>query len=223
MKLLNKKNKKKNNWTLYIILLGIISVKIVLNFKAITTEYYNNLNGGQQIIFCLKRIVEELQNEIGEYLENSKINSWKFIWDSLKIVSIVFLYFLGKKIQNMRPKKNPKALLMDKQVYLLATEINEKVKSINNDKLEEIKKEVERITIRLKNESDFGYGSDEIIHYEEDIINSLREIQYAVSQLSKKDLDSAMINKILNKCVAIQEKLNIRSELKKDYLKRKRK
>lgn len=113
------------------------------------------------------------------------------------------LFFLGKKIQNKR-KVNSSAIMHDKEAYMKALVLYTGITECNNRKAIEA---MHSVMERLRNESDFGYGSDEVIASENKIHGYLMDIENNIHRMEFEE--------IIKNCKKIQSELKIRMELKK--------
>lgn len=160
-------------------------------------------------------ILNVLQNQNAIFPPVYAIIGFKILMWGLLVGFIASLFYLGRVLQNDKPQTNLNAILKGREAYLKALEINNEVKVIKNTEINEVKIAVRNLTEKLRNESDFGLGSDNIIVCENDISRSLKEIEDNVHALyDKKDAKNAGIV-IIRDCQIIQSKLNIRTELKR--------
>ena len=113
------------------------------------------------------------------------------------------LFFLGKKIQNKR-KVNSSAIMHDKEAYMKALVLYTGIADCNNRKAIDA---MHSVMERLRNESDFGYGSDEAIASENKIHGYLMDIENNIHRMEFEE--------IIKNCKKIHSELKIRMELKK--------
>lgn len=128
---------------------------------------------------------------------------------------ITSLYFIGRTIHFKKPEINPNAILTGKSPYLRSIEILEDVKQIQNKYAKQILPLIKHLNERLKNESDFGVGSNNIVNCENEIASMLDIIESNLSALQSEKTSEVAIRNISACCKKIETKLKLRIELKK--------
>lgn len=128
---------------------------------------------------------------------------------------ITSLFFVGYTIQNKKPKVSEEAKVVGKQAYIMATDLLEQVKAVNNHDVSRAQKSIKLICERLRNESDFGSGSTETINCENEIFACLKTIESNIVGLHAQDTLEDSTVRIEAMCQRILSKLKIRIELQK--------
>ena len=111
---------------------------------------------------------------------------------------------LGKILFKKKQVYNNSAILHGKEAYMKALVLYAGVNECNNREAIEAMRSVME---HLRSESDFGYGSDEVIASENKIHGHLMDIENNIHQM---DFENMVRN-----CKNIQSELKIRLELKK--------
>lgn len=128
---------------------------------------------------------------------------------------IASLYFIGRNIHFSKPNYSLNATLTDKEAYYLSLEIYEEIKSEAIQNTEDVISSVKAVHDRLKNDSSFGIGNQNVIRCEQEIGTLLNTIQTNISGLKNESTFSESKQTILSSCKKIMAKLKIRTELKK--------
>lgn len=139
-----------------------------------------------------------------------KLLNWLF---TISFVGSLFL--VGRAIQNKKPKASKKASFFGNEAYLTAMELCERLKVISGQNAAEAKAAMQRVCERLKNESEFGYGSEQTILCEKEIADCLEEIDVNVTALCTDASSEQATKNIEILCQRIMGKLKLRIELKK--------
>mgnify|MGYP003243088018 FL=1 len=112
--------------------------------------------------------------------------------------------FLGGKYVRKNFIYNNRAILHGKEAYMKALVLYTGVNDGNNREAIEA---VRSVMEHLRNESDFGYGSDEVIASENKIHGYLMDIENNIHRMEFEE--------IIKNCKKIHSELKIRMELKK--------
>lgn len=111
---------------------------------------------------------------------------------------------LGKILFKKKQVYNNRAILHGKEAYMKALILYTGVNECNNREAIEA---VRSVMEHLRNESDFGYGSDEVIASENKIHGYLMDIENNIHRMEFENL--------IGNCKKIHSELKIRMELKK--------
>lgn len=114
------------------------------------------------------------------------------------------LFNIEKKIHEKKQVYNNSAILHGKEAYMKALVLYTGVNDGNN---REAITAMRSVMEHLRNESDFGYGSDEVIASETKIHGYLMDIENNIHRMEFENL--------IGNCKKIQSELKIRLELKK--------
>lgn len=125
------------------------------------------------------------------------------------------LFLVGRAIQNKKPKASKKASVFGNEAYLTAMELCERLKVVSGQNASVSKAAMQRVCERLKNESEFGYGSEQTIRCEKEIADCLGEIDVNVAALCADASSEQAAKNIEILCQRIMGKLKLRIELKK--------
>ena len=99
--------------------------------------------------------------------------------------------------------------------YLRSIEILEEIKQIHNTHSKQVLPLVKRLNERLKNESSFGIGNNNVISCENEIASILDIIESNISALQNEKTAAVASRNISACCKKIDTKLKLRIELKK--------
>lgn len=111
---------------------------------------------------------------------------------------------LGKILFKKKQVYNNSAILHGKEAYMKALILYTGVNECNNREAIEA---VRSVMEHLRNESDFGYGSDEVIASENKIHGYLMDIENNIHRMEFEE--------IIKNCKKIHSELKVRMELKK--------
>lgn len=125
------------------------------------------------------------------------------------------LFHLGRVLHNKKPEYHSNAVLKDKEPYQKAMGIYETIKYVSSKDAGEAKTAVRNVMEKLRTESAFGFGSDDVIDCENDIEKCLKEIDRNIKALSRKNAGRRARDVIVANCNTIQTKLKLRTEMKK--------
>ena len=114
------------------------------------------------------------------------------------------LFNIEKKIHEKKQVYNNSAILHGKEAYMKALVLYTGVNDGNN---REAITAMRSVMEHLRNESDFGYGSDEVIASENKIHGYLMDIENNIHRMEFEE--------IIKNCKKIHSELKIRMELKK--------
>lgn len=125
------------------------------------------------------------------------------------------LYVIGRTIHFGKPPYSGQAAATGRDAYYLAAEILDTLKAKQVQPSDTVVKAVKRIHDILKNDTEFGVGSERIISCETEIYNLLKELEDYIGMYCTQDDSEAAGQKSLECCAAINGKLRRRMELKK--------
>lgn len=207
--------KNSFDWLLYITPVMIAIIYIVIYCILLPRSYDNTIS---LIDWAIKNPWDLL--EAMKSSSNVMPHLYKAIL--LKVVNyvlfgglIVSLYLVGRKLHFSKPEYAPNAAVLDKEAYYLALEVLEEVKSANIPNTKDVLESIKTIHDRLKNESGFGIGSQQVIRCENEIESLLQSIRNNISGLQNKSTFEASKQSIISSCRTIMSKMKLRSELKK--------
>ena len=115
------------------------------------------------------------------------------------------LFNIEKKIQEKKQVYNNSAIMHDREAYMKALVLYTGVNDECNNR--EAITAMRSVMEHLRNESNFGYGSDEVIASENNIHGYLMDIENNIHRMEFEDM--------IRNCRKIQSELKIRLELKK--------
>lgn len=142
-----------------------------------------------------------------------KLLCWKILNYVFYAGFIASLYALGRKLHKSKPEYAVGAGLKEKEAYELSMQVYGEMKSLSVSK--EVLHAVKNVNDRLKNESDFGYGSPKVIQCEKEIESLLNLIASNMEGLYSQTGTDAVERAILSSCKKIMVKLDLRMEQKK--------
>ena len=106
-------------------------------------------------------------------------------------------------------------LMRDKEPFIKAMEINEEARYIKLNDAAKAKTAIRNVMEKLRNESAFGFGNDSVIKCENEIVRCLQNIEQCLQALGSEKTVNEAAQIIIEDCKTIQNKLKIRTELKK--------
>lgn len=180
-------DKKSLNWLLYLVPVLIAIIYIVTYLIIIPNSYEKAVS-----------------------LIALKIFNWILV-----VGFITSLYFIGRTIHFKKSETNPNAVLIENMPYLRSIEILDEVKQIQNMYSKQVIPFVKRLNERLKNESSFGIGNNNVINCENEIASMLDIIESNISALQNEKTAAVASRNISDCCKKIETKLKLRIELKK--------
>lgn len=207
--------KKKFGWLLYLSPVLIVLAWIIVHVVLVPEAYSKAVSLIEWFSSKPTALVKAVKDFSGGGIPGYKV-ILLIVYNWLTIVGLfVSLFFIGRAIQNKRPKRNVKGRLQGKEPYLMTMELLEEIKMIGSDKAEKAVKAVRLLNDRLKNESAFGEGTDAVIDCENEIEKYLQSVKKMIPDLRQEataDEAGQNIELYCQKCMA---KLKARIELKK--------
>lgn len=207
--------KNSFNCLLYITPAIIVLIYIILFFVLLPRIYDNAVSFVDIAIKNPKELLLMLQSSGNVMPHIYKVILLKTInyilWGGL----IVSLYLIGRKLHFLKPEYASNATIVDKEAYYLAVEILSEIKTLNLSDTRDIVESIKAVHDRLKNDSGFGVGNQQVIRYEKKIENLLLSIRDNISGLQNKSTFEAAKKSILLSCNKVMAKLKVRTELKK--------
>ncbi len=212
---LDKKPKSKFKWLLYLTPLLLVGVWIAVHVFLVDSLYVKTVSFIEWFIGNPSAIADKIKES-----ENVLMPIYKIIllcaYNWLTAVGVITsLFFIGRQVQNSKPKQSNRAILCGKAPYTITLELLEEIKLIKTPGVEKARKAVYALNERLRNESDFGDGTDEVIDCENEIYSCLQSIKgliYGLNDEKTLNDSTCQIESLAQSCVA---KLKIRTELKK--------
>lgn len=128
---------------------------------------------------------------------------------------IAALYMIGRMFHFDKKPYSEQAAATGRKAYDLAAEILETVKAGQLQPSDTVVKEVKRIHDILKNETEFGVGSEHVISCETEIYSLLKKLKQDVTMYAVQAGGEPAEQKVLEGCAAVKGKLRLRMELKK--------
>lgn len=208
-------NKKSFNWLLYLIPILIAITYIVTYLIIIPNSYEKAVSIIEWLFTNPMELAESLKDPYTLLTPIYKVYALKILNWVLVAGFITSLYFIGRTIHFKKPETNPNAILTGKLPYLRSIEILEAVKQIQNKYAKQILPLIKHLNERLKNESDFGVGSNNVVNCENEIASMLDIIESNVGDLQSEKTSEVAIRNISACCKKIETKLKLRIELKK--------
>ncbi len=138
-----------------------------------------------------------------------KILNWVLI-----LAFIASLFWVGYTIQHRKPDHSIDAIFVDREPYIYCMDLNEQIKNIQNVDVSIAERAVYSLCERLRSESAFGSGSQMLINCENEIANSLKQIEANIPGLRNPRTVDAATGNIQQLCDFAIGKLKIRMELK---------
>lgn len=202
-------------WLAVIVPIVIAVIYMIVCYIWLPSLYGKSLSITDWNIINPEELIAKLQDQNEVFVPTYKIWAFRIIIWLLWIGLIGSLFNLGRIFQNKKPEYNMNGLMRDREPYYKAVEINESIKTIKDNKVQEAKTSVRNVMEHLRNESAFGFGNASVINCENDIVRCLQEIEQSVSALynEKSMTDASKI--IVADCKTIMAKLKVRMEMKK--------
>lgn len=161
------------------------------------------------------QLLENLQNPGEDFISEGKIGALKFLLYVLWFGFLASLIYSAWTIQNRRQKYNSRSVLRDREPYLKALQINDKINGLSFKGIKEVKLAVRNVMEHLKNESAFGYGSNAVMECEQEIAKYLKKIEKNIPVLTEEATTEKAKKVVMENCEMIQTQLKIRTERKK--------
>lgn len=210
--------KKDFKWLIYLSPVIIAAVYIIM-YVFVLPKFFLNNSASVGLIEWLFDNPDEILDTIKE--PSTFLNPIYLIM-GIKIMGwllaggfITSLFFVGRTIQNQKPKVSLDAKLVGNEAYVMALDLLERTKEIADQDVTRAQKAMKSVCERLKNESDFGSGSSATINCENEIAACLKAIEGNIVGLYNKNTLEGTTNTIEMMCQKIISKLKIRIELKK--------
>lgn len=208
-------DKKSLNWFLYLVPVLIAIIYIVTYLIIIPNSYEKAVSLIEWLFTNPMEIAESLKDPYTLLTPIYKVYALKIFNWILVVGFITSLYFIGRTIHFKKPETNPNAVLTGNMPYLRSIEILEEVKQIQNMYSKQVIPFVKRLNERLKNESSFGIGNNNVINCENEIASMLDIIESNISALQNEKTAAVASRNISACCKKIDTKLKLRIELKK--------
>jgi len=208
-------DKKSLNWLLYLVPVLIAIVYVVTYLIIIPNSYEKAVSLIEWLFTNPMEIAESLKDPYTLLTPIYKVYALKIFNWILVVGFITSLYFIGRTIHFKKPETNPNAVLTGNMPYLRSIEILEEVKQIQNMYSKQVIPFVKRLNERLKNESSFGIGNNNVINCENEIASMLDIIESNISALQNEKTAAVASRNISACCKKIDTKLKLRIELKK--------
>lgn len=208
-------DKKSLNWLLYLVPVLIAIIYIVTYLIIIPNSYEKAVSLVEWLFTNPMEIAESLKDPYTLLTPIYKVYALKIFNWILVAGFITSLYFIGRTIHFKKPETNPNAILTENMPYLRSIEILEEVKQIHNTHSKQVLPLVKRLNERLKNESSFGIGNNNVISCENEIASMLDIIESNISALQNEKTAVVASRNISACCKKIDTKLKLRIELKK--------
>lgn len=208
-------DKKSLNWLLYLVPVLIAIIYIVTYLIIIPNSYEKAVSLIEWLFTNPMEIAESLKDPYTLLTPIYKVYALKIFNWILVAGFITSLYFIGRTIHLKKPETNPNAILTGNMPYLRSIEILEEVKQIQNAHSKQVLPLVKRLNERLKNESSFGIGNNNVISCENEITSMLDIIESNISALQNEKTAAVASRNISACCKKIDTKLKLRIELKK--------
>lgn len=208
-------SKKNFKWLLYLSPVLIAAVWLIVYLTLIHSVYGKAVSFAEWVIADPNAIVDAIKDSDNALKPIHKIILLR-VYTWLTVAGLITsLFFIGRSIQNKRPKQNDRAMLHGKEPYTITLGLLEEIKTIGNSNTEKARKAVYSLAEKLKNESAFGEGFDTITDCENEIAANLTAMQELIDGLREENTiaeATRQIEILSQKCLA---KLKIRTELKK--------
>ena len=208
-------DKKSLNWFLYLVPVLIAIIYIVTYLIIIPNSYEKAVSLIEWLFTNPMKIAESLKDPYTLLTPIYKVYALKIFNWILVVGFITSLYFIGRTIHFKKPETNPNAVLTGNMPYLRSIEMLEEVKQIQNMYSKQVIPFVKRLNERLKNESYFGIGNNNVINCENEISSMLDIIESNISALQNEKTAAVASRNISACCKKIDTKLKLRIELKK--------
>ena len=208
-------DKKSLNWLLYLVPVLIAIIYIVTYLIIIPNSYEKAVSLIEWLFTNPMEIAESLKDPYTLLTPIYKVYALKIFNWILVAGFIASLYFIGRTIHFKKPETNPNAVLTENMPYLRSIEMLEEVKQIQNMYSKQVIPFVKRLNERLKNESSFGIGNNNVINCENEIASMLDIIESNISALQNEKTAAVASRNISACCKKIDTKLKLRIELKK--------
>lgn len=208
-------DKKRLNWLLYLVPVLIAIIYIVTYLIIIPNSYEKAVSLIEWLFTNPMEIAESLKDPYTLLTPIYKVYALKIFNWILVAGFITSLYFIGRTIHFKKPETNPNAILTGNMPYMRSIEILEEVKQIHNTHSKQVLPLVKSLNERLKNESSFGIGNNNVISCENEIASMLDTIESNISALQNEKAAAVASRNISAYCKKIDTKLKLRIELKK--------
>lgn len=143
--------------------------------------------------------------------------------DAVKALKYLFwagfvaaLYMIGRMFHFDRKPYSEQAVATGREAYCLAAKILETLKTGQFQPSDVVVKEVKQIHDILKNETEFGVGNESVVSCETEIYNLLKKLEQDTAMYDAQADGEAAKQKVLESCAAINGRLRLRMELKKE-------
>ncbi|MBQ8002911.1 MAG: serine/threonine protein kinase [Clostridia bacterium] len=202
-------------WLLYMTPVIIALIYIVAFFVLLPIAYDNTISFVDWAVKNPGELVDALQHSDTALPPVYTIWLIKALHYILSITFVVSLFFIGRKLHFSKPEYASNATLVDKEAYYLALEIYEEIKSEAIPGTDDVISAIKTVHDRLKNDSTFGVGNQNVIRCEQEIEHLLETIQSNITGLKRQDTFEASKQNILTACNRAMAKIKLRTELKK--------
>lgn len=208
-------SKKDFKWLLYLSPVLIAAVWLIVYLILIPSVYGKAVSFVEWFIADPTAIVDAIKDSSNVLTPIYKIILLR-VYNWLTVAGLITsFFFIGRSIQNKKPKQSDRAKLHGKEPYTITIGLLEEIKLIGNANTEKARKAVYSLNERLRNESAFGEGSDAVINCENEIAAYLNAIQGLIPGLREENTiaeATRQIEILSQRCLA---KLKVRIELKK--------
>lgn len=208
-------SKKDFKWLLCLSPVLIAAVWLIVYLILIPSVYGKAVSFVEWFIADPTAIVDAIKDSSNVLTPIYKIILLR-VYNWLTVAGLITsFFFIGRSIQNKKPRQSDRAKLHGKEPYTITIGLLEEIKMIGNANTEKARKAVYSLNERLKNESAFGEGSDTVIDCENEIAAYLNAIQGLIPGLREENTiaeATRQIEILSQRCLA---KLKVRIELKK--------
>lgn len=208
-------DKKSLSWLLYLVPVLIAIIYVVTYLIIIPNSYEKAVSLIEWLFTNPMEIAESLKDPYTLLTPIYKVYALKIFNWLLVAGFITSLYFIGRSIHFKKPETNPNAVLTGNMPYLRSIEILEEIKQISNTYSKQVLPLMKRLNERLKNESSFGIGNNNVINCENEIASMIDIIESNISALQNEKTAAVASRNISACCKKIDTKLKLRIELKK--------
>lgn len=208
--------KKDFKWLIYLAPVLIAAVYIILYIFVLPNFVFNKSVSIIEWLFTNPDKIIDALKEPSTYFNpiyfviGIKILGWLLVGGF-----ITSLFFVGRTIQNKKPKISLDAKLIGNEAYVMALGLFEQIKGVTNQDVSRAQNAMKSVCERLRNESDFGSGSSATINCENEIADCLKAIEGNVVGLYNENTLEGTTDNIEMLCQKILSKLKVRIELKK--------
>lgn len=140
-----------------------------------------------------KNIIDVMRNFDAALAQNENSSSIRVFWWIWAISFAISLFFSCKQLHMKSEPINMNAILKNREPNFIIQDVRKTLEQINEQKknknLDSLIYEVKILEEKLAVESDFGYGNDNIINYENSIAELLLLLKDSISKLECDNLN----------------------------------